>query len=84
MTGSGDTNRDVVERAIAAHALVIGPDNTWAVRGCTEMYAVIPELIAEVERLRRAIGSQVIHHATTDNQKLTAAWSAGFAEGSGR
>ena len=42
---------DLIARAKAAHAMV-RPDGTWAVRGCTEMYAVLPELVAKVERLQ--------------------------------
>lgn len=45
---------DVVERAKAAHAMVRA-ESTWAVQGCTEMYGVIPELLAEVERLRAVL-----------------------------
>lgn len=43
---------ELVDRAKASLALVINNGSgTWAVEGCTEMYAVIPELIAEIERL---------------------------------
>lgn len=45
---------DVIERAKAARGLVV-PGSTWAVRGCIAMYEVIPDLIAEIERLREEL-----------------------------
>lgn len=60
---------DIVERAKTARALVL-PHGTWAVRGCTEMYEVLPELVAEVERLR-AGGPWVEHVERMEAMKRT-------------
>lgn len=41
---------ELVDRARQVHAQV-NPGSTWAVNGCTEMYELIPELIAKIEQL---------------------------------
>lgn len=46
---------ELLDRAKAAQALVLNDGTgTWAVNGCSEMYAVLPELIEAVEFLEQA------------------------------
>ncbi len=42
---------DIVERAQAALDAIL-PDSLWAVNGAQELADVVPELIAEIQRLR--------------------------------